>query len=168
MVCLTHWSLVSGWSTRAYRRGPNPQTINPAPLIPNPSPEIITPKMRHWSVSRCAPRSSNRQPHGGSSLIRNRHPLLAPPSQPKHGPAVGSCGVAVSYTRGSPVHPTTRALTTKPETPNPKPQPPNLRSLVQFLSCSKRDDVFGTELLRGWSRSSRFNRGQRDQFFTVT
>ena len=44
-----------------------------------------------------------RKRYRGTSLIRNRHPPLGPPQEPKHGPTAGSYGVAVSFKRGTPV-----------------------------------------------------------------
>jgi hypothetical protein len=38
-----------------------------------------------------------------TSLIRNRPPPLGPPYEPRHGPTVGSHGVALSDKRGTPV-----------------------------------------------------------------
>ena len=44
-------------------------------------------------------------PYRGTSLIRNRPPPLGPAEEPRHGPTVGSYGVAVSYERGTLVGP---------------------------------------------------------------
>ena len=44
-----------------------------------------------------------RSLYRGTSLIRNRPTPLGPPQEPRHGPTVGSYGMAASYKRGTPV-----------------------------------------------------------------
>ena len=45
-------------------------------------------------------------PHLQGYLARMKPPIpLGPSSEPRHGPTVGSCGVAVSYEQGTPLDP---------------------------------------------------------------
>ena len=75
-------------------------------LPPPPPPHILFAPFVFALASRIQPLYTcvPRPPHyRGTSLIRNRPPPLEPPMEPRHGPIVGSYGVAVSYKRGTPV-----------------------------------------------------------------
>ena len=70
----------------------------------------------------------------GYLTYKKTHPPLGPPYEPRHGPSVGSYGVAVSYKRGTPVgaaggHGNPEAAKTRDEK---KPPPPRIEPLTSL------------------------------------
>ena len=86
------------WPTATKRCRPNPESRipNPGSRIPNPESRIPNPEPRD-------PGNNNSTPLQGYLAHKIPPPPPGPPYEPRHGPTVGSYGVAVSYERGTPV-----------------------------------------------------------------
>jgi len=79
------------------------QEVPPEPRIPNPESRIPKPESRIPNPEPRDPGNNNSTPLQGYLAHKIPPPPPGPPYEPRHGPTVGSYGVAVSYERGTPV-----------------------------------------------------------------
>ena len=113
MAAMTTYGVISG--PPGADSTPSVRLIHsPSFWLPRPCPEDSRANSYPWSPfpprrARPGPGPHNHPVLLQGYLAHKKPPTpLTPPEEPRHGPAVGSCGVAVSFGRGTPTPPRAR------------------------------------------------------------